>query len=76
MEASLRPIVISFELIILMAIIYSLLTGLNLAIFDFGVNQKYRKFIQLALVILGCLALVFLVSHLIAFYPRFSHRGG
>ena len=73
MEASLRPIAILLELALLMAIVYSLLTGMRFAIFDLGLNPKYRKFIQLALVILGCLTFVFLTSHLIAFYPRHSY---
>jgi hypothetical protein len=72
MEASLRPIAIVVELLILMAIIYSLFLGLKLAVFDFGLDQKYKKFIEWVLMIVGCLAFVFFVAHLITFYPRIS----
>jgi hypothetical protein len=70
MEASLRPIAILVELVILMAVIYSLFAGLKFAAFDFGLDQKYKPFIEQVLIIMGCLALIFFVAHLIAFYPR------
>jgi hypothetical protein len=70
MEASLRPIAIIVELAILMAIIYSLFAGVEFALFDLGLDQKYKKFIERVLVIMGCLALVFFVAHLITFYPH------
>jgi succinate dehydrogenase/fumarate reductase cytochrome b subunit len=72
MEASLRPIAIIVELAILMAVIYSLFAGLKFAAIDFGLDQKYKTFIERVLMIIGCLALVFFVAHLIAFYPRLS----
>jgi hypothetical protein len=72
MEASLRPIAIIVELAILMAVIYSLFAGLKFAFFDFGLDQKYTTFIDQVLMIMGCLALVFFVAHLIAFYPHLS----
>ncbi len=72
MEISFRPIAIIVELIILMAIIYSLFAGMLFALLDLGLNPKYKKFIERVLVILGCLALVFFVAHLITFYPRLS----
>jgi uncharacterized membrane protein YdbT with pleckstrin-like domain len=73
MEASLRPIAIFVELIILMAVIFSLFAGLKLTVFDFGLDGKYGKFINRALMIIGCIAFVFFVAHLITFYPRLSH---
>jgi len=72
MEASLRPLAIMVELVILMAVIYSLFLGLKLAVFDFGLDQKYKKFIEWVLMIMGCLAFVFFAAHLITFYPRIS----
>ena len=72
MEASIRPIAIIVELAILMAVIYSLFAGLKFAAFDFGLDQKYKTFIERVLIIMGCLAFVFFVAHLIAFYPRIS----
>jgi hypothetical protein len=70
MQASLRPLAIVVELAILMAVIYSLFAGLKFAAFDFGLDQKYKPFIERVLIIIGCLALVFFVAHLIAFYPH------
>ena len=72
MEASLRTVAIVVELAILMAVIYSLFVGLKLAVFDFGLDQKYKTFIKWVLMIMGCLALVFFAAHLITFYPRIS----
>jgi hypothetical protein len=70
MQASLRPIAIIFELVILMAVIYSLFAGLKFVVFDFGLDQKYKTFVEWGLIIMGCLALVFFVAHLITFYPH------
>jgi len=67
-----RAIAISTELAVLTVSVYVLLAVVKLALFDFGLHQKYRSFIEFVVIMLGCLALVFLVSHLIAFYPRVS----
>lgn len=72
METSFRPIAIVVELALLMAVIYSLFAGVNFALFDLGLNQKYQKFIKFVLMIMGCLALVFFIAHLFTFYPRIS----
>jgi hypothetical protein len=72
METSFRPIAILVELALLMGIIYSLFTGVKLAIFDLGLDQKYSPFIKWVLRIMGFLALVFFAAHLITFYPRVS----
>ncbi len=70
METFTRAIAIVVELAILTAVFYSLFAGITCEVFDFGLNQKYHKFIKLVMMIMGCLVLVFLVAHLIAFYPR------
>jgi len=72
METSLRPFAIFLELILLVGVIYSLFMGMNLALSDLGLDRKYSKFLKIAVVLLSCLILFFLVSHLIAFYPRIS----
>jgi hypothetical protein len=72
MGTSLRPITMILELIILIAVIYSIFAGVNFAIFDFGLDQKYQKFIKWGLMVMGCLALFFFMAHLITFYPRIS----
>jgi len=74
METYLRPVAILVELTILMAAIYSLFAGVKFTLLDLGLNEKYRSFIRWVLVIMGCLALVFFVAHLIAFYPRLSPK--
>ena len=68
----LRPIAILVELGILMAVICSLFAGMKFTLFDWRLNWKYEKFIRLVLMIMCCLALVFLVAHLLTFYPRIS----
>jgi hypothetical protein len=72
MGTSFRVLVIIVELVILMAVVYSLFLGVKLAIFDLGLDKKYKTFIRLALTIIGSLALIFFTAHLIAFYPRIS----
>ena len=72
MATYLRPIAIVIEVAILMAVICSLLAGVEFTLFDLGLNWRYQKFITLVLTVIGCLALVFFVAHLIAFYPRLS----
>jgi hypothetical protein len=73
MGSSFRPIAIVVEVILLMGVIYSLLLGVKLSALDFGLEEKYQRFINRVWVIIGCLALVFFVAHLVAFYPRVSH---
>jgi len=72
METYLRSIAIFVEIAILMAVIYSLFAGVEFTLVDLGLNRRYEKFIRLVLTIVGCLALVFFIAHLIAFYPRLS----
>lgn len=70
METFTRVIAIVVELAVLTAVFYSLFAGMTCEVFDCGLNQKYHKFIKLVMMIMGCLLLVFLIAHLIAFYPR------
>ena len=72
MESFLRPIAIVVEVVILMAVIYSLFLGVKYTAFDFGLEEKYKRFICWVFMIMGCLALVFFVAHLFTFYPRLS----
>ncbi len=73
MTSSFRPIAIVVEVIVLMGVIYSLLLGVKLTAIDFGLEDKYQKFIDRVWVIVGGMALVFFVAHLVAFYPRVAH---
>jgi hypothetical protein len=65
-----RAIAIFTELLVLTVGVYVLLAVVELALFDLGLYRKCRNFVEFALIVFGCLAFVFLVSHLIAFYPR------
>jgi hypothetical protein len=70
MGSALRPLAIAVEVIILMGVICSLFLAVKLSALDFGLEEKYQKFIDWVFMIIGCLALVFFVAHLITFYPR------
>ena len=70
MEILYRAICIIVELAILIVIVYALLDGIKLAIFDFRVSQKYNGFFNLVMMILASIALAFFFSHLVTFYPR------
>jgi hypothetical protein len=67
-----RPMAIVVEVVILMAVVYSLFLGVKFSVLDFGLEEKYKSFICWVFMIMGCLALVFFIAHLITFYPRLS----
>lgn len=69
MDVLLRTIAIIVEVLILAAIIYCLLTGARLTIFDLGLGPKYKKVVTMALVVAGCIVVVFFIAHLTSFYP-------
>ena len=69
MDILLRIIAILIEVIILMALFYFILNGVRLILFDLGITQKYSKIISVVLIAVGCVIMVFLISHLTAFYP-------
>ncbi len=70
MEAMLRPIAISIEVLLLIAIFYCILAGARLILFDIGITRKYSNIITLMLLAVGAMIIVFLSSHLSAFYPE------
>jgi hypothetical protein len=63
-------IAISIEVIILMAVLYSILLGVGLTFFDVGLQPKYKRFFKVVLATAGGLISVFFVAHLIMFYPN------
>ena len=69
MDILLRVIAIFIEVVILGAIIYTLLTGARLTIFDLGLKLNYQKMIAVALIVVGCIAVLFFAAHLTTFYP-------
>jgi succinate dehydrogenase/fumarate reductase cytochrome b subunit len=68
-DVLLRGVAISVELAILIAMFYFILNGVRLLLFDLGLTQKYSKIVILLLSAVGCLVVVFLISHLTTFYP-------
>ncbi len=69
MDVFLRVIAIFMEVLILASIIYALVTGVRLTIFDLGLGLKYKKVVAMALILAGGMVLVFFIAHLTAFYP-------
>ncbi len=69
MDILLRVIAIFVEVAILASIIYVLLTGVWLTVFDLGLGSKYKKAVAMALVLAGCMAVLFFIVHLASFYP-------
>ncbi len=65
----LRAIAIFVEVLILAGIMYALLSGAWLTLFDLGLGVKYKKFLTVALTLAGLMAVVFFVAHLTSFYP-------
>ena len=69
MDILLRTIAITVEVAILASIIYCLLRGVWLTIFDLGIGAGYKKIVTVALTVAGVLIVVFFISHLTSFYP-------
>ena len=69
MDILLRAIAIFVEVAILAVIIYVLLTGVRLVVFDLGLGPKYKKVVAMALVLAGGMVVVFFIAHLISLYP-------
>ncbi len=69
MDIFLRVIAIFVEVVILAGIMYALLAGVRLIIFDLGVGEKYRKIVTLLFGVIGLAVVVFFIGHLTAFYP-------
>ena len=69
MDIVLRVIAIFIEVALLIAIIYSMLSGARLTVFDMGVGPKYSKMVTMALMVIGAIVVVFFIAHLTAFYP-------
>ena len=69
MDIVIRAIAIFIEVVILMAIAYSVLNGVRLTIFDLGIGPKYSKAIAMMLLAVGFIIVVFFIAHLTTFYP-------
>ncbi len=73
MGSAYRLVAIFVEVVILMAIVYTLFWAVMLASLDFGLEEKYKGYIGRVMTIIGGLALIFFLGHLITFYPRIPH---
>ncbi len=69
MDIFIRAIAIFIEVLILVAIAYSVLNGVRLTAFDLGIGPKYRRAVAMALLAIGTIILVFFIAHLTTFYP-------
>ena len=69
MDILVRTIAIIIEVVILAAIIYVLLNGIKLILFDLGLRSTYMKFIAAAFILIGGVAVVFFIAHLTMLYP-------
>ena len=69
MDLLLRTIAIIIEVVILVAITYSVLNGVRLAALNLGIKPKYNKAIIMALLTVGAIVVVFFIAHLTTFYP-------
>ena len=69
MDVVLRAVAIFVEVALLAAIFYFILNGVRLILFDLGLTQKYSNIITFLFGVVGCILLVFFISHLVTFYP-------
>ncbi len=69
MDGLIRVVAIFFEVVILAGIMYSLTTGVGLAILDLGIGAKYGKPLRGVLLIVVGITVVFFIAHLTSFYP-------
>lgn len=69
MDVVFRAIAIFVEVVLLAAIFYFILNGVRLILFDLGLTQKYSRVITFLFGVVGCILLVFFISHLMTFYP-------
>lgn len=65
-----RGVAVIVEVAVLTGLIYSIVNGARLALFDYGLDEKYADFIKFMVLIVVCIALTFFAAHLITFYPR------
>ncbi len=65
----LRALAVFLEVLVLTGVLYCVLNGARLILFDFGISLKYNKVLVMALVAAGSLLVVFFFSHLSTFYP-------
>ncbi len=65
----LRLFAVGVEVGFLALVMFTLLAGVRLVALDLGIAPKYSRIINLALMVIGAIALFFFVSHLGLLYP-------
>lgn len=70
MDILLRIIAVLVEVVLLAVLLYHVLNGARLTLFDLGVGTKYQKAVLVALAGAGLLLLMFFIIHLTTFYPK------
>jgi hypothetical protein len=69
MDPVLRTVAVIIEVLLLAVITYSILRGVGLMALDLGVGEKYRKAINMVLIVVGTLCVIFFFAHLFSWYP-------
>lgn len=69
MDAFIRAIAIIIEVLIIGAVFYHILAGVQILLLEVGLTARYSRIITLALLVVGTVLGTFLVSHLVTFYP-------
>ena len=69
MDMVVRIIAITIEVVILAAIMYAILNGVRLTIFDLGAGRKYSRVLAMVFLVIGSITVVFFIAHLTTFYP-------
>lgn len=70
MDVLFRSIAIFIEVALLAVLLYHVLSGARLILFDLGVGTKYQKAVVVALAGAGFLLAAFFAMHLTTFYPE------
>lgn len=69
MDALGRSIAVFLEVLLLAALLIVILEGIRLLLADCGIGPKYRNIIFMALGAVTVAFTVFLIVHLVSFYP-------
>jgi len=69
MDVFLRVIAIIIEVLLLAIIAFAVLNGVRLTAFDLGIGRKYNRVLSMALIVVGCIIVIFFIAHLMTFYP-------
>lgn len=69
MDIFIRTIAIIVEVLLLGIIAYSVLVGVRFIASDLGLKPKYNRMINAALIMVGCIVLIFFIAHLTLLYP-------